>query len=176
MVWPMLMIFLQDRLSTDVGVLAMAYLPAALISSFLPSRMGKVTDRLGRRGPMVVGLLIGALASALIPHLAGLIYLATLWAVESLGNTVSVPAERAFVADIAGASVRGTSYGLYTFAHFLGAAVGPVAGGWLYENVGHAAPFTLNAAALMVGAFLVWAVLREPRRGVVEQLTAGSDI
>lgn len=176
MVWPMLMIFLQDRLSADVGVLAMAYLPAAVISSFLPSRMGKMTDRMGRRGPMVVGLLVGALASALVPHLASLIYLATLWAVESLGKTVSVPAERAFVADIAGANVRGTSYGLYTFAHFLGAAIGPVVGGWLYENVGHAAPFYLNAAALVVGAFLVWGVLREPRGGTVKQVTAGSDI
>jgi MFS family permease len=125
---------------------------------------------------MVVGLLVGALASALVPHLASLIYLATLWAVESLGKTVSVPAERAFVADIAGANVRGTSYGLYTFAHFLGAAIGPVVGGWLYENVGHAAPFYLNAAALVVGAFLVWGVLREPRGGTVKQVTAGSDI
>jgi DHA1 family multidrug resistance protein-like MFS transporter len=84
--------------------------------------------------------------------------------VESLGYTASMPAERAFVADIAGEDTRGTSYGLYTFAYFLRAALGPLAGGWLYDNLGHATPFYLNAAVLVVGALLVAGVLREPHR------------
>jgi len=161
MVWPLLMIFLQDALRAGVGDLALAYLPAALISSFLPSRMGRIADRLGRKMPMVAGLLVGALASALVPHLRSVIALTVLWAVESLGYTASVPAERAFVADIAGEDVRGTSYGFYTFAYFLGAVLGPLAGGWLYDNLGHAMPFYLNTAVLLVGALLVAVVLRE---------------
>ena len=169
MVWPLLMIFLQDTLAADVGALAIAYVPAALISSFLPSRMGRMTDRLGRKGPMAVGLVVGALASALIPHVPGVTTLAVLWAVESLGYTASIPAERAFVADIAGQDIRGTSYGLYTFAHFLGAAVGPLAGGWLYDQVGHATPFYLNTTVLILGAVLVTLVLHEPRVARVEQ-------
>lgn len=169
MVWPLLMIFLQDVLAADVGALAVAYLPAALISSFLPSRMGRVTDRLGRKGPMVAGLVVGALASVLIPHLASVMMLAVLWAVESLGTTASIPAERAFVADIAGMDIRGTSYGLYTFAYFLGAVVGPLAGGWLYDHVGHATPFYLNTGVLVLGALLVALVLHEPRVSSVEQ-------
>ena len=164
MVWPLLMVFLQDALKADVEALIWAYLPAALISAFLPSRMGRIADRLGRKGPMIAGLIVGAAASALIPHLRSLLPLVILWAVESLGYTASVPAERAFVADIAGEDTRGTSYGLYTFAYFLGAALGPLVGGWLYDNLGHATPFYLNATALLVGALLVGAVLREPRR------------
>jgi DHA1 family multidrug resistance protein-like MFS transporter len=167
MVWPLLMVFLQDVLRADVAALMWAYLPAALISSFLPSRMGRIADRLGRKGPMIAGLLVGAAASALIPYLRSLIPLVILWAVESLGYTASLPAERAFVADVAGEDMRGTSYGLYTFAYFLGAALGPLAGGWLYDNLGHATPFYLNAAALLMGALLVGAVLREPRRSAV---------
>jgi len=161
MVWPLLMVFLQDALQADVAALVWAYLPAALISSFLPSRMGRIADRLGRKIPMIAGLIVGAAASALIPHLRSLVPLIILWAVESLGYTASLPAERAFVADIAGQDTRGTSYGLYTFAYFLGAALGPLAGGWLYDNLGHATPFYLNAAVLVVGALLVAGVLRE---------------
>jgi DHA1 family multidrug resistance protein-like MFS transporter len=164
MVWPLLMIFLQDTLEASVDVLTWAYLPAALIQSFLPSRMGRIADRLGRKGPMIAGLLVGALASALIPHLRTIVPLIVLWAVESLGYTASIPAERAFVADIAGEDTRGASYGLYTFAFFLGAALGPLAGGWLYDNLGHATPFYLNTAVLLVGALLVGVVLRESRR------------
>jgi MFS family permease len=163
MVWPLLMIFLQDALQADVGALATAYIPAALITSFLPSRMGWVADRLGRKGPMIAGLAVGSFGSALIPHLGSVIALTVLWAVESLGYAASLPAERAFVADIAGEDVRGTSYGLYTFAYFLGAALGPLAGGWLYDNLGHAMPFYLNSVVLIMGALLVTAVLRESR-------------
>jgi len=166
MVWPMLMIFLQDALHAEANGLALAYLPAAVISSFLPSRMGILSDRLGRRIPMILGLLIGAAASALIPHLRSLVALTALWAVESAGYAASVPAERAFVADIAGEDVRGTSYGLYTFAYFLGSAIGPLAGGWLYDRVSPATPFYLNTAVLLIGALLVAVALREPARKV----------
>jgi MFS family permease len=174
MVWPFLMIFLQDTLQADVGALAMAYIPAALISSFLPSRMGRIADRLGRKAPMIAGLAVAALASLLIPHLASVVALTLLWAVESLGYTASVPAERAFVADIVGEDIRGASYGLYTFAHYLGAALGPLTGGWFYDNLGHAMPFYLNAAVLTVGALLVAAALCEPRAAVL--IAAGPPI
>jgi len=39
---------------------------------------------------MSAGLLVGAAASALIPHLPSLLPLVILWAIESLGYTASV--------------------------------------------------------------------------------------
>ena len=161
MVWPLLMIYLQDALAAGPADLALAYLPAAVISSILPSRTGFLADRFGRRGLMSLGLVVGAGASALMPHLGSVLALAALWAVESVGYAASVPAERAFVADIAGRDTRGASYGLYTFAYYLGAALGPLAGGWLYDNVGAEMPFYLNSTVLLLGALLVWSVLRE---------------
>jgi len=145
MVWPLLMIFLQDTLGAEVWGLAIAYLPAALIMGFLPSRLGKLADRFGRKPPMAIGLILGALASLLIPNLRSLGALAMLWGIETIGYTAALPAERAFVADIAGEDIRGTSYGLYTFAYFLGALVGPIAGGWFYDHAGPAVPFYINA-------------------------------
>ncbi|RLD08532.1 MAG: hypothetical protein DRI65_01985 [Chloroflexota bacterium] len=165
MVWPLLLIFLQDRLGAGIDLLVIAYLPAALISSFLPSRMGKITDRWGRKVPMIIGLLIGALASLAIPHLKVVLTLVALWCLETIGFTISVPAERAFVADIAGKDIRGTSYGLYTFSYFLGSALGPLAGGWLYDHISQAAPFYLNAMVLVIGAILVALILKELGRG-----------
>jgi MFS family permease len=161
MIWPLLMIFLQEVLNADVSGLALAYLPAALLSAFLPSRLGRVADRWGRKGPMIAGLLIGSLASALMPRLGSILALTVLWAVESLGYIVAMPAERAFVADIAGEDVRGTSYGMYTFAFFLGAVVGPLIGGWFYDNLGQATPFYLNSVVLLLGGVLVALVLKE---------------
>ena len=166
MVWPIIVIFLQDKLGAGAITLALAYLPAALISSFLPSRLGRITDRFGRRPMMAIGLAIGAAASALIPRLSSLVLLALLWGVDSLGYTASSPAERAFVADIAGSDARGTSYGLYTFAYFLGTAIGPLAGGWLYDTLGRASPFYANSVMLLAAAVLVMTLLREPAPGI----------
>ena len=164
MAWPMLTIFLQDSIGADASSLAWAYLPAALLNTFLPSRLGRYADRFGRKPPMIAGLLVGALASAAIPVLGSLIMLAVLWAIESVGYSASVPAERAFVADIAGKDMRGSSYGWYTFAFFLGGVFGPLLGGWLYDHWTPAAPFYLNAVVLVAGAVLVGLALREPRR------------
>jgi MFS family permease len=100
----------------------------------------------------------------MIPHLRSLLGLTVLWAVESAGYAASVPAERAFVADIAGENMRGTSNGLCTVACFLGAVLGPVAGGWLYDPVSPATPFSINTIVLAAGALLVAAALREPAR------------
>ncbi len=175
MVWPLLVVFLQDILQAEVWALATAYLPAALLSAYLPSHMGKIADRWGRKPPMIAGLVVGAIASALIPQLRSIIGLATLWAVESLGYVASLPAERAFVADIAGEDVRGTSYGLYTFAYFLGAVVGPLVGGWLYDTYGHGTPFYLNAVVLLFGGLLVGIVLRESKPNQTRVTGNGSD-
>jgi len=112
---------------------------------------------------MAFGLILGALASLLIPNLRSLGALAILWGIETIGYTAALPAERAFVADIAGEDIRGTSYGLYTFAYFLGAFVGPIAGGWFYDHAGPAVPFYINAGVLALGSLMVLIFLRESK-------------
>jgi MFS family permease len=161
MVWPMLMIFLQDILKAQFNQIALAYVPAALIGAFLPSRMGRLTDRLGRKKLMIAGLLSSALASCAVPHLQSLLPLSILWALQSLATTSSNPAELAFVADIAGPDTRGTVYGFYTFAFFLGGAIGAGGGGWLYDHLGYATPFYLNTLFMIIAALMVRFCLRE---------------
>ena len=164
MVWPVLVVFIQDRLKVGPFQMAIAYLPAALVSSFLPSRIGRLTDRMARKPLMVAGLVTAGVASAVMPRLRAVWPLAILWGVDSLGYAASSPAERAFVADIAGRDRRGRSYGLYTFAYFLGAALGPLAGGWLYDAMGQSYPFYGNSIVLGVAALLLILLLREPAR------------
>jgi MFS family permease len=70
------------------------------------------------------------------------------------------PAEEAMVADLTGNQVRrGLGYGFHTFVSSMGASVGPLAGGWLYDSVGLAVPFYLNGVVLLMGALLVLLLL-----------------
>jgi MFS family permease len=160
---PVLMIFLQERFGAPVHDLAVAYVPAALLHGLLPSYLGRIADRVGRKLPMIVGLLAAAATSLTIPFADSMILIAAAWAVEAVCFSAATPAQEALVADHSGAEARGTGYGLYTLASGLGATIGPVLGGWVYDAGGHATPFYLNAGILVVGALLVLALVRERR-------------
>lgn len=158
---PIIMIFLQDRFSTEVGILALAYLPSALIYSFLPSHMGRIADKVGRRLPMALGLLTGAIFALLLPNLRSLLFLTILWAAEALAFSAATPAEEALVADLSGQESRGTAFGLYTFAYSLGSVIGPPIGGWLYDHWGYASPFYLTTVTLLLGTCLIALAIKE---------------
>jgi MFS family permease len=160
MIGPLLMIFLQDRFTTHIETLALAFIPSALVYSFLPSHMGRLSDRFGRVPLMAMGLAASGLVSLLLPGLTSLVWLISLWVVEAIGLTAAAPAQEALVADLTGSDVRGTGYGLYTFAASVGATFGPLIGGWLYDAAGHATPFYLNGIVLLAGTLAVWVLLR----------------
>jgi len=46
---PVFVIFLHDELTHDVRLLALAFVPAVFLESLLPSRLGHLSDRWGRR-------------------------------------------------------------------------------------------------------------------------------
>lgn len=162
MVSPLLMVLLQDKFTTEVSILALAYLPAAVVNSFMPSRLGRLSDRFGRTPMMAAGLAVAGIVSALFPSLPSVWWLVLLWGLEAFGAAMAAPAEEAMVADLTRNDTRGTGYGLYSFAGAVGATVGPLLGGWLYDSVGQAVPFYANGVIML--AVTVWVLVALPRR------------
>jgi MFS family permease len=139
-----------------------AYLPAALITAFASTRLGALADRFGRKPLMLLGMAVGAASSLLLPGLSSLVALAVLQAVHAASAAASGPAEQSLVADLTGGDQRGRAYGLYATAGGLGATVGPLLSGWLYQTVGAAAPFYVNGIVLAVCAVVLAAFLHIP--------------
>jgi MFS family permease len=162
LVSPILMIFLQEKLDVGVMELAAAYIPAALVWALLPARLGRLADRVGRKPLMVLGMAVAAGSSFVIPGLGSLAALAALWALQALCYAAGDPAEQALVADLTGGDQRGRAYGLYALAAGLGATVGPLLGGWLYEAAGPQAPFYANGTILALSTLVLWALLQVP--------------
>jgi hypothetical protein len=67
MVSPLLIIFLQESLGASVETLAWAYFPSALVWALLPSRLGGLADRFGRKPLMVLGLVAARPPPRLLP-------------------------------------------------------------------------------------------------------------
>lgn len=166
---PIYMIYLQDHFTTKIETLAWAFLPAGIVYSLLPSRLGKLSDRFGRAPLMALGAVIAGILAFMIPHLPSLVWLAVFYTAESIGWSMADPAEQAMVADIIGDESRGKGFGYYEFTAMLGATIGPLAGGWLYDSTGKAVPFYLTSGILFAGAAWVLTFLRsKPHAGRIK--------
>jgi MFS transporter, DHA1 family, multidrug resistance protein len=161
---PILIKYLNDNVSTSLFALALAFLPAALAGSVLPSRLGGLSDRIGRRPPLIVALLVGAAATLAVPFVRSLWPLALLWVLEAAAFAAAVPAEEALVVDLAGSEKLGMTMGLYTAAARLGAVIGPLLGGWLFERFHVMSVFGSAALFLALGAGLILLFVREPSK------------
>jgi MFS transporter, DHA1 family, tetracycline resistance protein len=117
----------------------------SLMQFFFAPWWGRLSDRVGRRPVLLVGL-FGAAASYLLFGLAG--SLTMLFVARALNGLMgaNVGVAQAYVADITGPEERARGMGLIGAAFGLGFIFGPAIGG-LLAHWGPAAPF-LGAAAL----------------------------
>lgn len=173
---PVLIQFVQAAITPDAARVALAYLPSAVIFAFLQSRLGKLSDRVGRRPPVAVGLFISGLSSAIVPNLTllmkyiggfVLLPLAGFWTAEAVGFSAATPAEQALVADLSDEETRGRSFGVYTTALSIGQVIGPLLGGYLARDIAISAPFYFNTIVLWIGAVIMMLFIHEPRRHMV---------
>ena len=152
MVSPLLLVFLQHKFTTNMWLLALTYLPASFVLGFLPARLGRLSDNLGRVPLVVIGLSVSGIASLLVPELPDLVWLTVCFTCNAIGIVTAAPAQKALVGDLTARQGWGTAYGLYAFAGSLGTAIGPLLGGWLYESLGRPVPFYANGIVLLASA------------------------
>ena len=162
---PVFVVFVHDELTQDVRLLALAFVPAVLLESILPSRLGHLSDRWGRRPLIMAGLTWMGLSCLCLPLYATLAWIIVWWTLKTLGLAAALPPQKALISDLTADATRGTGYGLHTFATSLGSAVGPLVGGWVYESHGHTTPFVLTGLLLLASLGWVPLLLRGPRFG-----------
>jgi len=163
---PVFVVFVHDDLTQDVRLLALAFLPAVLLESVLPSRLGHLSDRWGRRPLIIAGLTWVGLSCLCLPLFSSLAWIIVWWTLKTLGLTAALPPQKALISDLTEDTTRGTGYGLHTFATSLGSAVGPLIGGWLYDTHGHTTPFVLTGMILLASLGWVSLLLRGQTFGV----------
>jgi len=161
---PILIKYLVDNVSTNLLAVALAFLPAALAGSVLPSRLGGLSDHIGRRPPLIGALLVAVVAALAIPFAQSLWPLALLWGFEAAAFAAAIPAEEALVVDLSDGKRLGVTLGFYTAAAGLGGVIGPLLGGWLFERFEVISVFGTAAFLMALGAGLIFLLVREPSR------------
>ena len=152
--WGLLPIFLASRgLSVgQIGVVAALY-PAAW--AICQIGFGALSDRVGRKGTIVVGMWLQAAAIALFPMVSS--YGA--WMVAALlmgvGTAFVYPTLLAVVADVADPSWRASAIGAYRLWRDLGYAVGGLTAGVVADAAGMPAAFMAVAITTALSGIVV---------------------
>jgi predicted MFS family arabinose efflux permease len=108
--------------------------------------MGAVSDRVGRRLPLVGGMIALAAASALFAVAQTLPWLFAARMVQGAADGVTWVVGFALIADLYGPDDRGRVMGYVMSGTSVALLIGPSIGGWLYALGGIALPFAFLAA------------------------------
>jgi len=155
LIQPLYLIFLQERFEASMLVLAWAFFPAGIVYAILPSRLGRLGDRFGRLRSVAAGLTLAGLLYLFLPVLPNLFAVAVAYTIGHIGWALADPARQAWIGDHAGEHERGKVFGYSELFGGVGATLGPLVGGYLYDYHGHSLAFTINALVLLVTAITV---------------------
>jgi MFS family permease len=120
---------------------------------------GRLSDRIGRHGLNVAGMLVCGLGVLMMPLGEGVSWWSASAAVSGIGMAMLYPNLSAAVADLAPPSWRGSAIGIYRFWRDLGYAVGALVLGLVAQLTGQLeAAFWVTAVAMLASASVlaVW--------------------
>ncbi|HET9178568.1 MAG TPA: MFS transporter [Terriglobia bacterium] len=142
-------------------IAALLYVGHNVVYAAASYPVGALSDRLGRRGLLAAGYLVGALVAvglvaAFAWRLASISYLAGVFAVGGFYMAFEEALEGTFTADIIEPEVRGTAYGLLGAVNGIGDLGASIVVGGLWTLISPAVAFAYAAAAMLAGAALVY--------------------
>lgn len=133
-VYPLLTLFLTDRLGLSAGtagkflsLAAVSYVPGALAG-------GKLADIFGRKKVMVIAQGFAAICFIPCAFLGKSMLIPWLLIIAGVFNGAVQPANSAMVADLTNQQNRKTAFSLLYLGINIGFAIGPVIAGFLYKN------------------------------------------
>lgn len=146
---PIYLLYLQENITADLGLISVLFIPAAILSSILPRTFGRFSDQYSRRKMVAIGLFINAVLQIFIPISKDYYSYMMVYTLISISAMIFGPALSSLVVDYVGEDKRGKSYGLYSLAAGIGGAIGPVVGSYIYENISMDIIFTIKGILMI---------------------------
>lgn len=134
---------------TMVGLLFASFGLTVLVTS-VP--MGAISDRTGRRLPLVGGMALLAVSAVAFAYAPTLQWLFAARLMQGAADAITWVVGFAVIADVTTTDDRGRAMGVAMSGSTFGFMTGPTFGGWLYEAGGPTLPYLLVAALAVVAA------------------------
>ena len=143
---------------TALGFLFGSYALALLITTPI---FGMISDKLGRRGPMLWGILGLAAATLLFAFANTFWFLLLARILQGCAAAITWTAGLALLADFYPSEERGQAMGIALSGQAMGILVGPSLGGWFYQIGGYMFPFFVAAGMAVLDGLLRLLLLKE---------------
>ena len=151
-------------LGVPVAQLPLLWAVLHVVKSASSTPGGALSDRVGRRAPLIAGWLLFAAVYFGFGRATSVWHIWALFAIYGIHFGLTEGTEKALVADLVPASARGTAFGAYNLAISLGALPASVIFGLWWDRSGPQAAFGFGAAMALIAALAVIVVLpRAPR-------------
>ncbi|MGH3787113.1 MAG: MFS transporter [Pseudonocardiaceae bacterium] len=154
---PLFVVEALHRPESLAGV-ALAVFAAGNVAMLMVS--GRLADSLGRRRPMLVGLVVTGVATIWLGFTGGVAEFLVAALIAGAGTGLITPAQGATVADVIGSQSRaGPVLAAVQMTADIGAILGPIAAGLLADQISYSAAFALTGSISLLAA-AIW--LRSP--------------
>jgi MFS family permease len=157
---PLFVVEVLDR-GAGIAGLALATFAIGNVSAVIPS--GYLSDRIGRRKLLIIGLTVSAVATILVGYTSSLpVFLAAAY-VTGAATGVFVAPQQAAVADIVGNKARGgTAVATFQMMADLGSIVGSLVVGQIAQHLSFDWAFVVSGVVLLLAA-VGWTFAPETR-------------
>ena len=162
LIFPFFALYITEKFNvgmTQAGILLGLFSACGLIGSIIG---GGLTDKFGRRGMVLFGLVFSSLSSVSMGLVNELSIFYILAIVVGLLSNIAGPAHQAMVADILPEDKRAEGFGILRVAGNLAWIIGPMIGGFV-AAYSYLALFVTDAVTSSITAFIVYLKVPETK-------------
>jgi len=145
----------------DVAGLALLFVAFSGAGSLSSLMTGPISDRVGRRIPIIVGMALTALSYFGLYAASSPLILVASSLLLGFGASFFHPVASALVADISTTENRGKAFGFYRLLRDFGMFAGPSVAGVVSALLGVGALFILNTILTLIGCLIAVFVIKE---------------
>lgn len=140
---PFINIYIIEYLTDNLNIVILIYLPVGLLATLLAPKLGQVMDKINPAVGIIITSSIGALLTWLLISTTNIIIFAIIILFDQM---IAMAAGLLFRNLLSRINIehRGKIMGGTNFFTNVGALIGPVLGGYLWDNLGATSPFILS--------------------------------
>lgn len=165
-----------DATATELQWMVDSY---ALVFAGLLLTGGALGDRFGRKGALVIGLIIFGIASAASTIATEPAHVIATRAVMGVGAALVMPATLSILTNVFPPHERAKAIAVWAGLAGAGAAIGPIVGGWLLERFWWGSVFLVNVPIVIIalaGGHRLVPTSRDPDHPPLDPVGAGLSI
>ena len=148
----------------DSSTTILLYFIYNLTASLFAIPCGKLSDKIGRKHLLVGGYLTFSLVYFGFAFCTSKPLMILIFVVYGIYTAMTAGAERAFIAEIAPANLKGTMLGLHSTLVGIALLPASVIAGFLWDKIGVFAPFMFGGILSLIAALLLATKMRKPNQ------------